>query len=43
MATLLKISVNTVKTHRQKLMEKLGVHEITGVVRYAVKVGLIEG
>jgi DNA-binding NarL/FixJ family response regulator len=43
MATLLKISVNTVKTHRQKLMEKLGVHEVTGVVRYAVKVGLIEG
>lgn len=43
MARLLKISVNTVKTHRQKLMEKLGVHEITGVVRYAVKIGLVEG
>lgn len=41
-AKLLKISVNTAKTHRQKLMEKLGVHEITGVVRYAVKLGLIE-
>lgn len=41
-ATLLRISVNTVKTHRLKLMEKLGVHEITGVVRYAVKVGLVD-
>ena len=41
-ASLLKVSVNTAKTHRQKLMEKLGVHEITGVVRCAVKLGLIE-
>jgi len=41
-ARLLKVSVNTAKTHRQKLMEKLGVHEISGVVRYAVKLGLIE-
>lgn len=41
-ASSLKLSVNTVKTHRHKLMEKLGVHEITGVVRYAVKFGLIE-
>jgi DNA-binding NarL/FixJ family response regulator len=40
-ATLLRISVNTVKTHRMKLMEKLDVHEITGVVRYAVKIGLV--
>jgi DNA-binding NarL/FixJ family response regulator len=40
-ATLLRISVNTVKTHRLKLMEKLDVHEITGVVRYAVKIGLV--
>lgn len=41
-ARILDISVNTVKTHRLKLMEKLGVHEITGVVRYAVKFGLIK-
>lgn len=38
----LGVSVNTVKTHRLKLMEKLGVHEITGVVRYAVRVGVIK-
>ena len=41
-ANLLKISVNTVKTHRLKLMEKLGAHEITGVVRYAAKLGLLK-
>jgi len=41
-ATQLLISVNTVKTHRLKLMEKLGVHEISGVVRYAAKLGLIK-
>jgi DNA-binding NarL/FixJ family response regulator len=41
-ATRLDVSVNTVKTHRLKLMEKLGVHEITGVVRYAAKFGLIK-
>jgi DNA-binding NarL/FixJ family response regulator len=41
-ATLLKISVNTAKTHRLKLMEKLGVHEIAGVVRVAVKLGLVK-
>ena len=41
-ASLLKISINTVKTHRLKLMEKLGAHEITGVVRYAAKLGLLK-
>ncbi|MDQ2937791.1 MAG: response regulator transcription factor [Acidobacteriota bacterium] len=41
-ARTLGVSVNTVKTHRLKLMEKLGVHEITGVVRYAVRVGVIK-
>jgi DNA-binding NarL/FixJ family response regulator len=40
-ASLLKISVNTVKTHRLKLMEKLDAHEITGLVRYAAKLGLL--
>jgi DNA-binding NarL/FixJ family response regulator len=40
-ARLLGISVNTVKTHRLKLMEKVGVHEISGLVRYAAKLGLI--
>lgn len=41
-ASLLRISINTVKTHRLKLMEKLGAHEITSVVRYALKLGLLK-
>jgi len=41
-ANLLRISVNTVKTHRLKLMEKLDAHEITGLVRYAAKLGLLK-
>jgi DNA-binding NarL/FixJ family response regulator len=41
-ATLLRISINTAKTHRLKLMEKLGAHEISSVVRYAAKLGLIK-
>jgi DNA-binding NarL/FixJ family response regulator len=41
-AKLLEISINTVKTHRLKLMEKLGAHEVTGVVRYAAKLGLLK-
>jgi DNA-binding NarL/FixJ family response regulator len=40
-ATLLKVSVNTVKTHRLKLMEKLGAHEVATLVRYAAKLGLL--
>jgi DNA-binding NarL/FixJ family response regulator len=41
-ASLLHLSTNTIKTHRLKLMEKLGVHEITGVVRYAARLGLVK-
>jgi DNA-binding NarL/FixJ family response regulator len=41
-ANLLNISVNTAKTHRLKLMERLGVHEVAGVVRQAVKMGLVK-
>ena len=41
-ANLLRISINTVKTHRLKLMEKLDAHEITGLVRYAAKLGLLK-
>lgn len=37
----LKISVKTVETHRMTLMSRLGVRGITGLVRYAVKVGLV--
>ena len=37
----LKISVKTVETHRTNLMNRLGIHDIAGLVRYAVRIGLV--
>ena len=37
----LKISVKTVEMHRTQLMDVLGVHNIAGLVRYAIRMGLI--
>jgi DNA-binding NarL/FixJ family response regulator len=41
-AQVLKISVLSVETHRALLMERLGIHDVAGLVRYAIIVGLIE-
>jgi len=41
-AHVLDISVKTVETHRAQLMERLGIHDVAGLVRYAIIVGLIE-
>ena len=41
-ARLLSISAKTVQTHRSHAMEKLGLHERSGLVRYAIRTGLIE-
>jgi RNA polymerase sigma factor (sigma-70 family) len=38
----LEISVKTVETHRAQLMERLGIHDVAGLVRYAIIVGIIE-
>lgn len=38
----LGISVKTVETHRAQLMERLGIRDVAGLVRYAILVGLIE-
>ena len=40
-ASLLGISIHTVQTHRLNLMKKLGVHDSTQLVRYAIRRGLI--
>jgi DNA-binding NarL/FixJ family response regulator len=40
-ANILSISVKTVETHRANLMEKLDVHDVAGLVRLAIKHGLI--
>ncbi|HEX8813324.1 MAG TPA: response regulator transcription factor [Terracidiphilus sp.] len=41
-AALLAISVKTVETYRSRIMEKLGIHEIAGVVRYAIRHGVVQ-
>ena len=40
-AELLKVSPKTVEYHRMKLMNCLDVHDIPGLVRFALRVGLI--
>ena len=40
-AALLATSVKTVETHRAALMEKLDIHDIAGLVRYAIRHGLV--
>jgi DNA-binding NarL/FixJ family response regulator len=37
----LDISVKTVETHRALLMDRLGIHDVAGLVRYAIRTGLI--
>ncbi len=41
-AVELGISFKTVTTHRYRIMEKLEIHEVAGLVRYALRKGLIE-
>jgi DNA-binding CsgD family transcriptional regulator len=40
-AELLKVSPKTVEYHRLKLMDCLNVHDVPGLVRFALRVGLI--
>ena len=40
-AELLKVSPKTVEYHRGKLMHGLNVHDVPGLVRFALRVGLI--
>ena len=41
-AQLLGLSVKTAESHRTNLMKKLDIHEIAGLVRYAIRLGLIQ-
>ena len=40
-AETLHLSVKTVETHRSQLMERLDIHDVAGLIRYALKKGLI--
>ncbi len=39
-AQLLDLSVKTVETHRGQIMERLEIHDLAGLVRYAIRTGL---
>lgn len=41
-ATILGISVKTAEWHRSKIMERLDIHDTAGLVRYAIRQGLIQ-
>ncbi len=41
-AHVLKISNKTVDSHRSHIMEKLHIHDVTGLVKYSIKKGLIK-
>lgn len=38
----LGISIKTIETHRSQMMQRLDIHNMTGLVRYAVKMGLVD-
>lgn len=41
-AGLLDLSVKTVETHRAQIMDRLGIHDVAGLVRFAIRAGLIQ-
>lgn len=41
-ADKLCVSVKTVESHRAQLMDRIGIHDVPGLVRFAIRIGLIE-
>lgn len=39
-AQILDISIKTVETHRAQLMDRLAIHDVPGLVRFAIRAGL---
>src|SRR5437879_5954099 len=40
-AALLGITIKTAEFHRARVMKKLDVHDVAGLVRYAIREGLV--
>ena len=40
-AEILEVSVKTVETHRARLMDRLDIHDVPGLVRFAIRWGLV--
>lgn len=41
-ARLLSVSFKTAESHRNRIMKKLDIHDVTGLVRYAIRRGLAQ-
>jgi DNA-binding NarL/FixJ family response regulator len=41
-ASTLEISVKTVEAHRQQLMARVDIHDVAGLVRYAIRNGMVD-
>lgn len=40
-ARRLQLSIKTIETHRMALMDRLGIHDLAGLIRFAILVGLV--
>jgi len=40
-AGMLELGVKTVETHRARLMDRLDIHDVAGLVRFAIRAGLV--
>jgi DNA-binding CsgD family transcriptional regulator len=40
-AHILDISIKTVETHRAQLMQRLNIRDVPGLVRFAIRAGLV--
>jgi DNA-binding NarL/FixJ family response regulator len=40
-ATLLNLSIKTVEAHRSQIMDRLDIHDLPGLVRFAIRTGLV--
>lgn len=40
-AEKLHVSIKTVETHRAQLMDRLGIRDVPGLVRFAIRVGIV--